>query len=334
MMEEQSLPISEIPGIMIRAKEIPLFGETEISPEDIGLINKIAPVSLSARQVYARSMYLCSSQPCPADGCQFTRKALEQIAGLIIGQSVLTGHNRASLPIARFYKATVEQRGINEAMEPVYFVRAWFYWLRDTKGADDLLLNIDGGIYREVSLSWRYSSWQCSICQSKNSECGHRTGELIDGKRCYRLIDQVSEVLEGSLVYKAADTNTTLAGVRGIMDFEDEPVLIISKSGDPLFSKLLADGLLVDVQEIPHGMEPLHDSVRMLWIRGSQEESLSLADFLLTPDGACMVDEPDAPVSGTLILKKNPLVVQRGDDSRMKQTFKAEEAEHATIRPL
>lgn len=328
-MEEQSLSITQNPNLIVRAKSEPAFGNVDTSPDDISLINKIAPVHLEANQVYVRSMYLCSTQPCPSDGCQFTRRALDQIAALIIGQSVLAGHNRASLPIARFYKSVVEQRGKDDSGEAVFFVRAWFYWMRDTADAEDLLVNIDGGIYREVSLSWRYSSWYCSLCQSKNSECGHRTGELIDGKRCFRMIDQVTEVLEGSLVYKAADTNTTLAGIRGELSLEDEPVLMAGRSSDPLLSKLIKDGLLSDIQDVSDVEEVLRDSVRILWVRFDQEENLRLADSLLTADGACMVDESNGVTEESITR-----IIQRGEDNWLENSFLPEEVNHAAIRSI
>ena len=92
--------------------------EHQITADDLERINALAPESLRADQVYVRSMYLCSSLPCDADGCCFTRNALEQIAGKIVGQSVLAGHNRTRLPLARFFKAAVVQNGITEAVNP------------------------------------------------------------------------------------------------------------------------------------------------------------------------------------------------------------------------
>jgi len=86
--------------------------------------------------------------------------------------------------------------------------------LRDTSGAKDLLLNIDGGIYREVSISWRYKGGRCSICDKEIQTCGHALGKEYNGKICYFWIDNVLDVLEGSIVYRAADEGACLAGDR------------------------------------------------------------------------------------------------------------------------
>ena len=85
--------------------------------------------------------------------------------------------------------------------------------MRETGGARDLLLNIDGGIYREVSISWRYRGGKCSICGEEIRTCSHSPGQKYDHKRCYFWIENVLEVLEGSLVYRGADKNAELSGV-------------------------------------------------------------------------------------------------------------------------
>ncbi len=101
---------------------------------------------------------------------------------------------------------------MDEEGRPVHWVRAWFYWLRGTSGSKDLQLNIDGGIYREVSISWRYRKAMCSICGGAIQQCSHVPGREYEGKRCTFTIDEVAEVLEGSIVYKGAEPGTRLEG--------------------------------------------------------------------------------------------------------------------------
>ncbi len=267
----------------------PKFQDEIAAQDDMRLINRWAPSALQPEQVYIRSMYLCSTQPCESDGCQFTQQALEQIAEKIIGISVLTGHNRSSLPMARFFKACVAEQQSVDTDEPVSFVRAWFYWLRDTTGAKDLLLNIDGGIYREVSLAWKYRHWCCSICHTENGNCSHRVGETYDGQRCYRLINEISEVLEGSLVYKAADRNTILAGMHQ-RHFDNEPAwLLLCDANDPLY-QFLENENLIDERINPSDVaDTFRESVDHLWIRtASEDEIKSNAEHLLAQDGFCV----------------------------------------------
>ncbi|MGC9329056.1 MAG: hypothetical protein ACP5I1_15590, partial [Candidatus Hinthialibacter sp.] len=194
-------------------------------------------------------------------------------------------------PLARFYKARVEQRGTDEQGEPLYYVRAWFYWLRDTSGAKDLLLNIDGGIYREASLAWRYDAWRCSICGAANGACGHQVGKTYGGKTCCRLIDHVAEVLEGSLVYKSADKDTFLAGLRSQSDVDNETLLLIADGDDPLWEALERAGAVRDRQVWNDAPENLAQNADAVWMRGaSQTQCEEAARRILSNNGACLAE--------------------------------------------
>lgn len=270
------------------SREAPGFLDDAVTADDLAAINQQSAAPLRAEQVFIRSMYLCSSQPCEADGCQFTRAALEQIARLIVGQSVLPGHDRRSLPLARFYRAQVIER-IGEP-HPVHFVRAWFYWLRDTSGAKDLLLNIDGGIYREASLAWKFNQWRCSICNAHNNQCSHRPGERYGDTTCYRLIDSVNEVLEGSLVYKSADRSTNVTGARSAED-SCPTVLMVAQRGDPAFDYLNAHELLDGVAPVSEWDDSLRGSVEAAWRRGADECGHDLIEGLLREQGVALQEK-------------------------------------------
>jgi hypothetical protein len=276
-----------------RSRTVPQFDDSSISDDDMNRINRLAPAELSSDQIYVRSMYLCSTQPCDSDGCQFSNNALYEIAHKIIGQSVLSGHDRSRLPLARFYKAMVVKIQ-NEQSEPIHVVRAWFYWLRDTSRAKDLLLNIDGGIYREVSLSWRFDRWRCSICNAENGQCAHQVGTSYEGKTCYRLIDHILDVLEGSLVYKAADSNSTLSGVRVSRDDEHDVSIIISTDSiDELFDQLHSLGVINDIQDMTD-TEACQGCVDRLWCRSnSAGMDESFVKQWLSSRGVCLSESID-----------------------------------------
>lgn len=218
------------PAIVSRATQLetPSDGQTVDDVENMALINQLANTPLSRGQVYIRSMYLCSSQLCESDWCRFTTRALDSICRKVVGQSVLAGHDKRTLPVARFFKAAlVERPEVPEADsgKPTLWVRAWFYWLKGTHGADDLALNMDGGIYREVSISWRYSGGHCSICGKPMRSCPHQAGEVYDNQVCYTWIENILDVLEGSLVYKGADRETAIAGEHQPR-FESQPTAL------------------------------------------------------------------------------------------------------------
>lgn len=187
-------------------------------PDDhLALINRLAQTPLAPDDVYIRSMYLCSNQLCESDWSRFSDRALDQIRDKVVGESVLAGHDKKSLPVARFFKAAVVDRPDVPDPEtglPTKWVRAWFYWLKATHGARDLALNMDGGIYREVSISWRFRAARCAVCNHSPRSCPHVPGEVYDGVGCYQWIDEIVDVLEGSLVYRGADRSTGIAGDR------------------------------------------------------------------------------------------------------------------------
>lgn len=189
--------------------------EELINQSDMERINSLSLEPLAPEMIHTRSMYLCSDQICETDWGQFSLNALRQIAERVVGEAVLCGHDKTSLPIGRFYRAELVERPGPGDGPPEKWVRAWFYWLKSTNNADDLARNIDGGIYREVSISWRFQAAECSICGGNIKICGHTPGRLYKDKRCTFLIDRIVDVLEGSIVYRAADRKACLEGARG-----------------------------------------------------------------------------------------------------------------------
>ncbi len=203
--------------IRVRSALLPSAGTSSQAEDEehMSLINRLTQTPLTRAQVLIRSMYLCSSQLCESDWSRFSEQALRQICRKVVGECVLAGHDKRSLPVARFFKAALVERPDvpdPETGQPGLWIRAWFYWLADTQGARDLALNMDGGIYREVSISWTYRGGRCSICGQAPHTCGHIPGQVYDGQRCYTWIDEIVDVLEGSLVYRGADRETGITG--------------------------------------------------------------------------------------------------------------------------
>ena len=271
---------------------------------DLRAINALSHMQLTWDDVYIRSMFLCSDQPCESDWSRFSPRALEQIARLLVGQSVIGGHDRQSLPLARFFKANIVQRQDDITKVPSVWVQAWFYWLRETSGANDLLLNIDGGIYREVSIAWRYRYWQCSICGQEDGVCRHRPGELIGDERCLRIIDEILDVLEGSLVYKGADSGAMLAGSRSAeFSNQEESILCIWRDSDALFRTLVEYDLISDISQLESDdIEALRGSAPQLWVNDLLTGTPSDKEphTLLSPGGWLVTLETDGSIRSHL----------------------------------
>lgn len=209
-MEEETAPKVKI-EVLRRADFIiekrKQVSEEAVDKKNVALINKFAQTELTIDDVYIRSMYLCNDVV-DSYFSRFPEESLKKISKLVVGQSVLKGHDYNKLPIARFFKGkVVEKDGIS-------WVRAWFYWLKNTDGAEDLVKNIDGGVYREVSIGFSCSEYICSICEKDIRRCEHIPGEKYKKQDCFYNMTKVEEVLEGSLVFKGAQVGTQLAGER------------------------------------------------------------------------------------------------------------------------
>jgi hypothetical protein len=131
------------------------------------------------------------------------------MAELVIDAPVLVGHDHQKLPIARNFKAEiVEKNG-------TAWLAAHFYWLASSDGAENLLKNIDGGIYKEVSAAFLFETPECSICGRDVRGCEHipfrqyalPNGSLRPGFFWYR---NVSKILETSLVFRGAVPGTKI----------------------------------------------------------------------------------------------------------------------------
>lgn len=184
--------------------------ETGAAAELIELINaRVGPNRpLGEADVFIRKMFLVSDR-INSFGGRFDGKELAKMAELAVDCPVLVGHNHQKLPIARNFKAeVVEKNGT-----------AWlvtnFYWLAEAEGAQSLLKNIDGGIYKEVSAAFLFELPECSICGRDIRACEHipfrryaaPSGSLAPAFFWYR---NVTKLLETSLVYRGAVPGTKI----------------------------------------------------------------------------------------------------------------------------
>ncbi len=175
------------------------------------------PRPVGPGDVHIRAMYIVSDQVNSQGGC-FAEEELERLALLLIDSPVMVGHQRDSLPLARNFMAQKVE------IDGRIWVKSYFYWIKDSEGAEDLKNNIDGGIYKECSISFLFTLPECSICGHDIRECHHvpfREYEIEPGRRAiahfkYRNIEKV---LETSLVFRGAVPETRITD-----DLAPEPV--------------------------------------------------------------------------------------------------------------
>ena len=71
-----------------------------------------------------------------------------------------------------------------------------------TDSNKSLIDEIEGGIKKEVSVSCRMESSECSICGKdfRKDNCRHRKGSVYGGKLCYGILSQPGDAYEWSFV--------------------------------------------------------------------------------------------------------------------------------------
>ena len=155
------------------------------SPKDLEMIQKYARVQLTAQDVYVFQTVLCDNE-IDRDGERFDAAALEKLAELFLGKTGLFDHSgKSGDQVMRAFDTglTHNPERITGAAEPYAALTAKVYILRGEETAA-LIREIDGGIKKEVSVSCAVKRVVCSVCGNAISRCGHRKGELYDGKLC------------------------------------------------------------------------------------------------------------------------------------------------------
>ena len=191
---------------MERLKEI-LIGNLSVKrPRDrvdflVSQINKNIrpPRKATLDNVNIRVMYLLNDLV-NSHGGRFRRADLVSLSRLIIDTPVLIGHDRSSAPTARNFHAEPEQKG------KILWLKSYFYWPKSNDGEPDQLLEkIDSGILKECSISFVYTTPECSDCGQDIRNCPH---EADAGNGTHFIYKGITQVLETSLVSRGSVKGT------------------------------------------------------------------------------------------------------------------------------
>jgi len=148
---------------------------------------------------------------------RFRTEDLPRLLEMTHGAPMLIGHRRDTLGMARFFGGDISEKdGVN-------YIRPYFYWMQKNSQAKDLMTDIDGGIYSELSIGFTFKKPTCSICNEDIRACDHFPGENYDGEMCYFYYDNIQRVREGSIVYRGAEPGT------GFESVEDSLSVALSK---------------------------------------------------------------------------------------------------------
>ena len=175
----------------------------ETTEQDMELINRYTRRELTTEEVYTFSVVLCDNE-IDRDYERFTTEALEKLAVLFVGRTGIFDHQNSSAnQAARIYSCRVERpEGKTTSFgEPYARLTAKAYLPRGGV-QEDLILQLDAGIKKEVSVGCSVGSVRCSVCgeEVRRGTCRHQKGKVYGGRVCHHILEEPSDAYEWSFV--------------------------------------------------------------------------------------------------------------------------------------
>lgn len=173
----------------------------ELTAEELEKINRMTRREFSAEELYCFRVVLCDNEV-DRDLEQFDPATLEQLAGLFVGKTGIRDHQPSSQnQQARIYEAAVEQfpGKYNSLGEPYCALVARAYMVR-TESNRDLILEIEAGIKKEVSVGCSVARRVCSICGAEAGTCTHEKGRTYGEQLCFTELREPTDAYEWSFV--------------------------------------------------------------------------------------------------------------------------------------
>ena len=138
---------------------------SQVSAEELSLINRYTRRALTADEVYVFSLTLCDNDV-DRDGERFTVESLFALEKLFVGKTGIFDHNpSAKNQAARIFACAVESDDTRTtATGDAYFclkARAYMPKTEDNRALRDML---DSGIVKEVSVGCAVAHTLCSVC--------------------------------------------------------------------------------------------------------------------------------------------------------------------------
>ncbi len=173
--------------------------------DEIKEINKYTRRDFKADELYAFSVVLCDNE-IDRDFERFTDSALEGLSKLFLGKTGIFDHShKAGNQCARvFYTEVKSVEGQKNRLGEPYkqlFARAY---MPKSAASDELILAIESGIKKEVSVGCSMKSSVCSVCGQPLGVCQHKKGKAYrkNGAKtlCYFDLSDPADAYEWSFV--------------------------------------------------------------------------------------------------------------------------------------
>ncbi len=166
-------------------------------------VNDFALRPMARDEFVVFTLDLCNNQ-IDKHFSRFPEDELEKINRLTPGRPLMERHDlRGTLPRGTFFRSALHREGERVSVRPDVYV------LRTQENAD-FILNIEGGVYRETSIGFSFSTPECSICHKDLRTCSHIPGRSYEAEArkdsnvsspvCHYIMRDVIDVIEGSVV--------------------------------------------------------------------------------------------------------------------------------------
>ena len=186
-------------------KEGFVLPESEItSDEDINLINKYTKRELNKNEVYIFSLVLCDNE-IDRDYERFTSESLEVLAKLFEGKTGILDHDaKSEKQLARIFSCKIQTLKIKNSLGENYKRLIAKAYIPKTKNSEEIIMQIDSGIKKEISIRCRVEKKLCSICGDNINICHHTKGKsYFNGKNqvlCHAILENPIDAYEWSFV--------------------------------------------------------------------------------------------------------------------------------------
>ena len=183
-------------GYTVKSAGLDVQGEME-------KISRYTRREFAPEELYLFRVALCDNE-IDRDGERFTIDALRGLAELYRGKTGIFDHSgRGTDQSARIYDTCVEvDPDRRTSVGEPYARLIGSAYLPRTEKNKDLILELEAGIKKEVSVGCAVASVTCSICGAdwRKGGCSHQKGEVYDGKLCCAVLDQPTDAYEWSFV--------------------------------------------------------------------------------------------------------------------------------------
>ncbi len=171
--------------------------------EDLALINNYTRREMKADELYTFSLVLCDNEV-DRDFERFSIPALYELEKLFVGKTGICDHQpKAENQVARIYKCYVEKtEGRTTMAGEAYHRLVAKAYLPLTDSTKELILMLDSGIRKEISVGCAVEESICSICgeSRRTGKCTHKIGKKYGGKLCHTVLNRPTDAYEWSFV--------------------------------------------------------------------------------------------------------------------------------------